>query len=131
MKKVIKCFGIFLLILILVTAALAFSIIRKQGKELAQIQFSDIDMSTVSDGTYIGSADTTLVKVGVEVTVCNGKMQEIHILKHENGLGRDAEKIIDEMIEQNSYDVDAISGATVSSTVIKKAVLNALQNKTE
>lgn len=131
MMKIIKYFSIILLILIFVIAVFAFTIIRKQGTELKQIQFWDLDMSTVTDGIYIGREDTTLVKVEVEVTVENHAIQKIHILKHENGLGGDAEKIIDEMVSQNSYNVDAISGATVSSTVIKKAVMDALQNATE
>ena len=35
--------------------------------------------------------------------------------------------IIDEMVDKNTYDVDAVSGATVSSEIIMNAVNNALQ----
>jgi len=49
------------------------------------------------------------------------------ILNHQNGLGSKAEKIIEDMIKQNRYDVDIVSGATISSKVIKSAVFNGLQ----
>lgn len=50
----------------------------------------------------------------------------IDILKHDNGKGKKAEQIRANMIDSNTYDVDAISGATTSSEVIKSAVSNAL-----
>lgn len=40
-----------------------------------------------------------------------------------------AETIIDKIIDEQKIDVDAVSGATNSSTVIKKAVENALKGE--
>ncbi len=67
------------------------------------------------------------MKVTVLVTVKNHKISEIEILRHENGMGKPAESIVGTMIEKNTYDVDIVSGATISSKVIKNAVFNALQ----
>ena len=42
-------------------------------------------------------------------------------------MGQSANVIVDEMVDKNTYDVDAVSGATVSSEIIMNAVNNALQ----
>ena len=62
----------------------------------------------------------------VEVTVQNGVITNIDILEHKNRRGSHAEVVVDRIIEEQKIDVDAVSGATNSSTVIKKAVENAL-----
>ena len=62
----------------------------------------------------------------VEVTVQNGVIAGIDILEHKNGRGSRAEVVVDRIIEEQKIEVDAVSGATNSSTVIKKAVENAL-----
>ena len=64
----------------------------------------------------------------VEVTVQNGVITNIDILEHKNERGKAAEIVTDRIIAEQKTDVDAVSGATNSSTVIKKAVENALQN---
>lgn len=88
---------------------------------------SNIDLTTMSNGVYIGSADNGLVKATVSVEVNNGMIQNITILEHDNLLGKPAEKIVDDIIEQQSLEVDAISSATYSSNTIRKAVENALR----
>ena len=65
----------------------------------------------------------------VEVTVQNGEITNINILEHRHERGKTAEVIADSMVDEQKIDVDAISGATNSSTVIKKAVENALKSK--
>ena len=62
----------------------------------------------------------------VEVTVQNGVITNIDILEHKNGRGSSAEVVVDRIVEEQKIEVDAVSGATNSSTVIKKAVENAL-----
>lgn len=62
----------------------------------------------------------------VEVTVSDGKMTDIAILEHRQERGKAAEAVISDMLAEQKIDVDAVSGATNSSTVIKKAVENAL-----
>ena len=78
------------------------------------------------DGVYIGSASTNMVKAEVKVTVENHKISAIELIKHDNLLGKKAEAILGGMISANTYDVDAVTGATASSQVIKSAVCSAL-----
>lgn len=55
----------------------------------------------------------------------------IDIIRHLNGLGSSAESIVDKIIEKQSLEVDAVSGATLSSKCILKAVENAVENKSD
>ena len=50
-------------------------------------------------------------------------------MQHDNGLGSSAESIVNDIIEKQSLDIDAIAGATVSSKCILKAVENAIENE--
>lgn len=84
------------------------------------------DLTQMADGTYLGSCDNGLVKVRLEVVVENHTIAEVRLLKHDNGMGRAAEVITDTVVQQQSVEVDAISGATMSSKTILKAVENAL-----
>ena len=88
--------------------------------------FSGLDLAKVEDGTYTGSEDANIIKVTVEVTVKDHAITKINLLEHQNGQGKPAEVIVDDIVAANSLEVDAISGATHSSQVIKTAVYNAL-----
>ena len=80
----------------------------------------------VADGVYEGSNSM----MDVAVTVEEGKIADIKILEHRGG-GKKYEEMIlpllDLMIERQSTDVDAITGATVSSDTLKMAVEEALE----
>ena len=62
----------------------------------------------------------------MSVTVSSGKIQDIEILKHECGKGLPANEIVNDIIKNNDIEVDAVTGATMSSEVIKDAVRNAV-----
>lgn len=99
----------------------------KMVKEALQIEDVIIDVSQVEDGVYDGHSEMGPVVVDVRVTMKSGRIEDIDIIRHQNGLGESANAIIDDMLKQNTYDVDAVSGATVSSEIIMNAVNNALQ----
>ena len=95
-------------------------------RSVKETTFSNLDISNVPDGAYVGEYDVDFVYAKVEVTVQNGVITNIDILEHKNGRGSRAEVVVDRIIEEQKIDVDAVAGATNSSTVIKKAVENAL-----
>ena len=74
-----------------------------------KMEISNMDISSVSDGTYVGRADNGFVKAAVSVEVSDGKLKSITILEHDTLLGRPGEKIIDDIVEQQSLEVDAVS----------------------
>ncbi len=112
--------------LILLLAAVYFGITAKFNSDMASLRYQDINMTDVGDGTYIGTAETLLIKVDAEVTVADHKIKAIRLLRHENGQGKPAEIITDQMIRDNTYKTDLITGATYSSKVIQSAVSDAL-----
>lgn len=95
-------------------------------QDVKNIVITDVDLSQIADGAYIGEHNVNLIYAKVEVIVQNGKIEKITLLEHKNERGKSAEKIMGDIIEQQSLDVDAVSGATNSSLVIKKAIENAL-----
>ena len=95
-------------------------------KSANNITLSDTKLSDIDDGLYTGEYILMPVKVSAQVEVKNHKIENIIILEHENGLGKKAEVITESIISKQNLDVDIITGATVSSKVIIKAVDNAL-----
>lgn len=99
---------------------------RAYKQKIEDMVFTDIRVETIADGIYEGEYDAGYIYVRAEVEVRGGKLVSITLLEHRNERGEDAERITDDMLERQEIDVDAVSGATNSSNVIKKAVENAL-----
>lgn len=95
------------------------------------IDFETIDYNLLRDGTFQGEYSTLLVHAIVEISIEEHTIKEIRIIKHDCGKGQPAETIIEMMIENNNHHVDTVSGATMSSNVIMKAVENALKHSIE
>ena len=108
--------------------------LKEQQAELEQEQSGNAaekaTEAAYKDGTYTGEAQGFGGPVDVEVIIENGKISEINITSAEKEDGAYlsmAEDIIPTIIEAQSADVDTISGATFSSTGIKEAVTQALE----
>jgi uncharacterized protein with FMN-binding domain len=88
------------------------------------------DLTALNDGIYRGTHDLsgTPVKVTLDVNLQNHRIINIEIIQHlRSPIGKRAENIIEQIIEKQSLDIDAVSGATASSKAILKAVENAFQ----
>lgn len=86
--------------------------------------------ATLKDGTYQGSADGYNGTIAVSVTVSGGRVTKISV-NSENDTDRffsSAESVLDTIVNQQSLDVDAVSGATFSSAGLINAVSDALQS---
>ena len=89
------------------------------------------------DGTYTGSATGHGGKVSVTVTVENGNISSVYVTEQKETpkFWQDAVAIIKNLLglgnDSDVAKVEVISGATESSTAIKKAVQNALKNAVE
>ena len=127
MRKLFKTlFAIVIIFAVIIASAIVIVGIRMTGQVKA-FDKSEIDIAQVADGVYDGHSETDLVKVDVRVTISSGKIRNVEILRHECGKGHPAEVIVNEMIRNNQIEVDAVTGATMSSEVIKDAVRNALK----
>lgn len=82
------------------------------------------------DGTYQGEAQGFGGPVRVSVTVKGGKITAVKVLSHS---GEDpayysqAEALVPKIVQQQSADLDVVSGATYSSHGILNAVKQALE----
>lgn len=108
--------------------------LREQQAELEQSVDAAKEGTTTdgayTDGTYTGEAQGFGGPIDVAVIIENGKISEINITSAEKEDGAYlsmAEDIIPSILEAQSADVDTISGATFSSTGIKEAVAQALE----
>ena len=128
-KKVISFIVLFLFLIGLIWGAVYLKKVADYKRAIKETAFDEIDVTNVSDGIYIGEYDVNFIYAKVEVTVKGGKIVRINILEHRHERGKAAETVIDKIMEEQKIDVDAISGATNSSTVIKKAVENALKGE--
>ena len=121
-------------ILIILLCTILFALIgaslylKRLVNDVNSITVSNLNMANITDGIYVGEYSITPVYVEVEVSVTEHKITNIKIIEHENGLGGKVEKIVDDVISRQSLEVDAVSGATVSSKCIIKAIENALQS---
>ncbi|EOS31216.1 hypothetical protein C807_01794 [Lachnospiraceae bacterium 28-4] len=121
-------------ILIILLCTILFALIgaslylKTLVNDVNSITVSNLNMANITDGIYVGEYSITPVYVEVEVSVTEHKITNIKIIEHENGLGGKAEKIVDNVISRQSLEVGAVSGATVSSKCIIKAIENALQS---
>ena len=82
------------------------------------------------DGSYEGSGVGFGGEIRVEVLIEDGEITEINILEanaEDDAYLTTAESILDDILKAQSDDVDTISGATFSSTGIRDAVSDALE----
>lgn len=88
---------------------------------------NDIDLSNISDGSYIGSYNKGRFSCKVEVIVKDKKIENIKILnKPVISIEEITQEIINRVLEKQSLKIDVVTGATASSKAILKAVENAL-----
>ena len=82
----------------------------------------------LKDGVYKGRANGYKGPVHVEVTVKEGKISAVKVMKCQDRFARRVVKEIPRrIVEADSTEVDVISGATVTSRAVQKAVRNALE----
>lgn len=98
----------------------------EQQKGEATVQYKD--------GTYTGQADGFGGTVKVTLVIENDTITIIEITeasKEDKSYVELAKGVIDEILEKQTYEVDAVSGATYTSTGIKNAVKSALERAKE
>ena len=128
-KRTVLFVIMFLLLVGFVLGILYLKSVADYKQAVRETTFEDINISDIPDGVYVGEYDVDFIYAKVEVTVQSGEITNINILEHRHERGKTAEVITDSIVDEQKIDVDAISGATNSSIVIKKAVENALKSR--
>lgn len=127
--KMILRITLIVIVLLISIGFITYKIIDNNLKNLLTREIESINITEIDDGIYRGKYEVFPVSVELNVEVKDHQIIEIDILKHDNGQGKPAESIINSVIEQNSIDVDVISGASYSSRTILQAISNALNQK--
>lgn len=126
-KKFIVAFAIIAILIGMLILAAYLKSVADYKRAVNDISIEEICFSNLLDGVYIGECNVNFIYAKVEVTVHDGKIINISILEHKNERGQAAETVVKQIVSEQKIDVDAVSGATNSSTVLKKAVENALK----
>lgn len=126
MKKIWIIAASLVLLIGIVWGATYLIQVRNYQNKVANLVTADLPFTGLKDGVYDGECDVRFIDAKVRVTVKDGRVADITILKHKNGHGAPAEAILGEIVQRQTLEVDAVSGATNSSRVLKKAVENAL-----
>jgi fumarate reductase flavoprotein subunit len=109
------------------SGVIAQDVFVKEEKETSAITF---DMSQkLKDGTYETGVEGQEGTLKVQVTIQANKITDVKILEaHESSFTEEAQKKVPAaIVAANSLDVDGVSGATLTSTRIKQAVKNCLE----
>lgn len=86
--------------------------------------------SKLKDGTYLGEGTGIEPGLKVSVVVLDGKISSVEVTENNETAGYcepALEQIPGLIAEKNSTEVDAVTGATLTSNAIKDAVNNALE----
>ncbi len=112
--------------------ALVFACIMAGASHVAEAEdarIGETDISKIPDGTYAGGwLDYGDVPIVVEVTVRGGRIEDIRIVRSKGDWHvQEAGGVIGPVIETQSLEVDAVTGATITSDAILRAIEDALR----
>jgi uncharacterized protein with FMN-binding domain len=92
------------------------------------LDIKDIDFKSLNSGKYRGDFTHYTYEWEVEATVRDGKVTDIEIIKsHDSYLGIKAREVLDRVIDEQSLQVDCVTGATNASKAFLKSTENALE----
>jgi uncharacterized protein with FMN-binding domain len=98
------------------------------GRDKTPLLTGPVHNEKLTDGVYEGTYKAGPNKALVRVTIHEGKLVDIEIIKHRAWKGKKAESIIPRrIIDNQSTKVDVVTGATNSSRVIMNAVQRAIE----
>lgn len=89
------------------------------------------DTADLRDGVYTGVGQGYGGEIEVKVTVSGGDITEIEVVRETEtpGISDNARiKTIERILEEQSTDIDLVTGATSTSRGVREAVTNALAN---
>jgi uncharacterized protein with FMN-binding domain len=103
--------------------------------EPAQVEQANVEQTQIErkepDEVYKGSSLGYRGSIHVQVRISGGSISEIIVVDSDEDRfvgGSAIEELIEAVIELNSVDIDAVSGATITSKGFLEAVMNAIMN---
>jgi uncharacterized protein with FMN-binding domain len=111
-----------------ISGGIGWSFLAKEHNEAKSLPIDTLNFSSLKDGTYIGEYEGGMYKWRtnkVKVTVSSGKVIDITLISSAENTDI-VQQLYDRVMKKQSLQVDAISGATLTSKAYLKAVNNAL-----
>ncbi len=130
-RRKLLIFFLGLFVVLIVFAVVFVNMTQRSLEKLNDTPINMPDLMNIEDGEYTGRYRVFPVMAEVVVKVRDHQITEIVLVEHNHGRGYDGEAIIDTVVEQQSLDVDVISGATYSSKVILLAIEDALSGSSD
>ncbi len=113
------------LLTVVVTACVCFALVAVFLRP-QPLDIGTVDLHTISDGSYIGVCQNKILFAVVEVEVRDHEITGIEVLEHKASYLEQAKEIAGAVCSKQSLEVDAITGATLTSDTVLKAIENAL-----
>jgi uncharacterized protein with FMN-binding domain len=95
---------------------------------LKKAEVPEVAFRAAPDGTYRGEIRYGLYTTALDAAVKGGRLEGITLVEHpSNGWADEARAVTDRIVEAQSLDVEAVTGATCTSNAIRMAVERAFQ----
>ena len=125
MSKTKKVLLIALILIVLSGCALV-----KYKKKIASTEIQTINLKAIEDGVYEGFYDVYLINARVIVEVDSNKIVRIELVEHKHDKFS-GEPMIQKVLNEQSLEIDIITGATNSCKTVLKAIEIALSKGQE
>lgn len=131
MKRLLKI--IMLILLCFFVAGTLFVLIFNKGmNQIKKIEIKNIDLSKIEDGEYFGKYGSGRWQYEVKVVVSNREIKAIEILNQKSGFidmnmyKQVNDEVINRILKKQSLRIDVVTGATINTKALLKAIENAL-----
>jgi len=124
-KKALLIVGIIIAVLVGLIAIVTFNgmgYVRKMA-------VNPVDLSKVADGAYAGTFKKGRFSYSVEVAVKDHRIQAVKMTSPKQAMNAIIEQIFARIVQDQSVKVDTVSGASLTTKAVSKAVENALSSR--
>ena len=125
-KTILLCISVFIIAIIVLVIVVTDGL-----TEGMMVSVEGVDLSSIPDGSYIGSYEFKRWSNSVIVHVSDNRITVIEVIENVFGAAvTDAfGEIVNRVIDAQDTTVDAVSGATVTSRAYLKAIEDALSHR--
>lgn len=128
-KRALKTVAIILGVFLVIGIGLVAVVFKGMG--IRDDVIREPDLANLEDGTYVGALTGSRFANRLQVSVADGRITEITVLK---GLDSQAEvqtKVIETVLAGQTLQIDAVGGASITTKAYLKSMEDALINRNQ